>query len=296
MDIINYELQLSLLLILMLFFSSAHAEQASLSIRKDDLMVKTLTVKQFRQLQSDLTSLTVDNPTDSKVHVYQGILLKTLLTRFFGKDWQQFDALKFSSQDGYQPIIPIANVMAHTGMIAITEKGQQSLSHLPRINGETVNPAPFFLIWENINDAPARTDEWLSWPWQLTDIELTHFAREYPNSAPPATADEKVTQGFLAFRQHCMKCHAINGDGGEMAPELNYPVNVTEYWQPQWLARFIDDPQSVRANSKMIAFYRDVENRAALIETIIAYLKRMKNKKITAAPKAVMETKGSSSD
>lgn len=81
-----------------------------------------------------------------------------------------------------------------------------------------------------------------------------------------------------------------------MAPELNYPVNVTEYWQPQWLARFINDPQSVRTNSKMIAFYRDVENRAALIETIIAYLKSMKDKKIPASPKVFMETKEANID
>lgn len=134
----------SLLMILMLFFSIANAQQVSLSIHKDDLIIKTLTAKQLRQLQHNLTSLTVDNSTDSKAHVYEGILLKTLLTRFFGKDWQQFDAVKFSSQDGYQPIIPIANIMAHTGMIAIAEKGQQSLSYLSRINGDSVNPAPFF--------------------------------------------------------------------------------------------------------------------------------------------------------
>lgn len=97
--------------------------------------------------------------------------------------------------------------MAHTGMIAIAEKGQQSLSHLPRKNGDTVNPAPFFLVWENVNDARAKKDEWLSWPWQLTGIELTNFTREYPHSAPSATADEKVTQGFsLSAALHEMPC------------------------------------------------------------------------------------------
>lgn len=78
-------LKLSLLMILVLFFSSTNAEQVCLSIRKDDLVVKELTVKQLRQLQNNLTSLTVDNPADSNVYVYQGILLKTLLTRFLVK-------------------------------------------------------------------------------------------------------------------------------------------------------------------------------------------------------------------
>jgi len=74
----------------------------------------------------------------------------------------------------------------------------------------------------------------------------------------------------------------INGDGGNVGPELNYPVNVTEYWKEEWLARFIADPKSIRPNSKMIPFYRDVDNRQAIITSIMAYLKVMANKKIAS--------------
>ena len=121
---------------------------------------------------------------------------------------------------------------------------------------------------------------WLSWPWQITGIELTSLSREFPHSAPPALSGEVAKAGYLAFRQHCIKCHSINGDGGAVGPELNYPVNVTEYWKAEWLARFIADPQRIRANSKMIPFYRDMKNREAAISTIIEYLKVMKDNKL----------------
>ena len=87
----------------------------------------------------------------------------------------------------------------------------------------------------------------------------------------------------MAFRQHCIKCHTLNGDGGSIGPELNYPVSVTEYWKSKWLRRFIVNPQSVRSNSKMIPFYRDVENRQEQVADIIEYLKVMaRNKSLTS--------------
>jgi cytochrome c2 len=92
-------------------------------------------------------------------------------------------------------------------------------------------------------------------------IELTSFKREYPHSTPPSTSSNSVKKGFLAFRQHCIKCHTLNGEGVSIGPELNYAVSVTEYWQQKWLSRFIANPQSVRVNSKMIPFYRDIENQ-----------------------------------
>lgn len=276
------------LLIILVVFSSSVAATPTLTLRKNEQIIKNLGINELMQSKKGVTSLVVDNPTDSKIKTYQGILLSVLLEQFFGSDWKQFDAVKFIAQDGYQVIIPTANITAHTGMIATGEKGQTGFSQLQRKNAESIDPGPFFLVWENINDTGARQDHWLSWPWQLTSMELTSLVREYPHSAPPAdNTDEQVNQGFLAFRQHCMKCHAINGDGGDVGPELNYPVNVTEYWQEKWLERFIANPQSIRANSKMIPFYRDINNRQALIESIMAYLKAMFDKKL---PHPVQDT------
>ncbi|MEI7995216.1 MAG: hypothetical protein WCH01_09980, partial [Methylococcaceae bacterium] len=224
-------------------------------------------------------TLTINIPTDSIIRSYQGVSLIPLLDAVFDSQWKTRDAIKLTSLDGYQPIIPVPVIFKYNGMIAIGENGRGVFSPLARSNGETVKPGPFFLVWENIQDVAAKKEPWLSWPWQLTTLELTSFEREYPHSSPPSASPESVKKGFLRFRQHCIKCHAINGDGGNIGPELNYPVSVTEYWQPEWLIRFIADPQSVRANSKMIPFYRDIDNREVIIADIIEYLKVMARKK-----------------
>jgi len=269
---------LSRLCVLPLYLIGFAAYAASLSFVDNGHPVKTIEISALVR-NSELKTLTINIPTDSIIRSYQGVSLIPLLDAVFDSQWKTRDAIKLTSSDGYQPIIPVPVILKYNGMIAIGENSRGVFSPLARSNGETVDPGPFFLVWENIQDVAAKKEPWLSWPWQLTTLELTSFEREYPHSSPPSASPESVKKGFLRFRQHCIKCHAINGDGGNIGPELNYPVSVTEYWQPEWLIRFIADPQSVRANSKMIPFYRDIDNREVIIADIIEYLKVMARKK-----------------
>lgn len=268
-----------LLLLLMVFSKYVQATSATLTLKKNDQIVKVYSLNDLSQTK-DTTTLAVDNPSDSRITNYQGVLLTTLLDQVFNNSWKQSEAIKFIAEDGYRVIIPITLITLHTGFIATGEVGKKGFKRIQRKNNESIDPGPFFLVWENIKDSSVKQEYWLSWPWKLSSIELTSFAKENPNSAPPENSDAKVKQGFLDFQQHCIKCHTINGDGGNIGPELNYPANITEYWQEDWLTRFIANPQSVRANSNMIPFYRDVENRDQIIKSILVYLKAMKDKKI----------------
>ena len=272
---IQFILRLSGLLLCLLGFS-VHA--STLTFVDKGYAIKTIAVDDLAKV-SEIKSVIVDNPTDSSIRSYQGFSLISILNSVFTSKWKDNDIVKFIATDGYQAIIPVSVINQHNGIIAIGENSQRGFSKLLRRNAVSVDPGPFYLVWENIQDVSAKKESWLSWPWQLTRIELTSFKYEYPHSTPPSTSSRAVKKGFLAFQQHCIKCHTVNGDGGNIGPELNYPVSVTEYWQPIWLSRFIDDPKSVRSNSTMIPFYRDVENRERQIADIINYMKIMaKNK------------------
>ncbi|MFT4639418.1 MAG: cytochrome c2 [Verrucomicrobiales bacterium] len=61
----------------------------------------------------------------------------------------------------------------------------------------------------------------------------------------------KHRKGFDLFRKNCMVCHAIDGSGGTMGPELHSPRNVTEYWKEEMIPAFVKKPQSFRHNAKM---------------------------------------------
>ncbi|CAI8892616.1 Cytochrome c domain-containing protein [Methylocaldum szegediense] len=227
-----------------------------------------------------LKTLVTENPTTGKKATYQGVDLIDLLNLGFGDRWKRYDAVKFVSRDGYQPLMTPKTILAHRGLAAFREDGRDGLNPFQRGRGEMVDPGPFWVVWDVFEDPAAKSDPWVSWPWQLVGMELVRLDLEFPRAAPPADASEEVKRGFTAFLQHCVKCHRINGEGGDIGPELNYPVSVTEYWQPAWLPKFIADPRSVKWNSKMVGFYPGVQNREAIIRDIVAYLNVMARHKI----------------
>jgi len=63
--------------------------------------------------------------------------------------------------------------------------------------------------------------------------------------------------------------------------ELNRPVNVTQYWRSEWLAKWIASPKSVRETSKMpdygseSGYQLPPDVQAKQIQQIIAYLRSM---------------------
>ena len=105
--------------------------------------------------------------------------------------------------------------------------------------------APFYLVWEDIPDE----DHHLAWPYGLVQIRLEQaaeaFAALFPQDRPG------LAGAFLLYRENCLKCHAINGQGGLMGPEFNAPRNITDYWSRENIIAFARDPQSFRTGSKM---------------------------------------------
>lgn len=255
------------------------ADEPTLQFLDAGKPIQTLTRKDLAE-KIPSTRLTVENPTTSQPAPYQGAALPALLKLVYGDRWQHAELVKFETRDGYQPVVPVSHISQHSGLMAYADAGQDRLQALGDGHGGTVDPGPFYLVWENIQDRGARQDPWLQWPWQLAKVELTSIEREYPQTAPPPGASEAVMRGFNGFLSDCAKCHQINGEGGAIGPELNVPVNVTEYWQNDWLPKFIADPQSIRHNSKMVGYQTASPEKSAEIDDIVAYLRAMKERKL----------------
>ena len=61
-----------------------------------------------------------------------------------------------------------------------------------------------------------------------------------------APADSPARQGFSIFQRECVSCHAINGEGGKVGPELNVPRSIVEYRPVEQIRAYVKNPQSFR--------------------------------------------------
>jgi mono/diheme cytochrome c family protein len=115
------------------------------------------------------------------------------------------------------------------------------------IERRQLDPAPFYLVWER----PGQQDPHrYPWPYQLVRIEQAPFEREYPHTVPSGLgADTPAWRGFAIFRGECIACHAVNGEGGKVGPDLNVPQSIVEYRPAAQIKAYVRDPRAFRYTS-----------------------------------------------
>lgn len=204
-------------------------------------------IAQLRK-QHPLVSAEVNDPVYKRKQRYQGFWLRDVLedlgraghpesgvyVRFRCKGRLSSDHA-LGSRDGGQGLIAIRDANAPQGEDWQPLPGSATSSTL----------APSYLVWLS----PPGDSEEYPYPYQMVAVELISSS-----DALGALHADGSEPGHELFVAHCLKCHAINGLGGTFGPELNSPCSVTEYWNARFLSRFIANPGSLRAGTKMPNF------------------------------------------
>ena len=230
---------------------------------------KTFTLTNLKSKLKQVT-VTLNDPIYHQMKTYDGFPLKDVLA-LVGPIPDSSDELVFTALDGYAPTVSIKAALSHQAILTFAEHEKHGFSTV--IQGkESLDPGPFYIVWTG------KVEHEIPWPYQLASIEAVSFKQKFPKLYPAgALGDSKVMNGFLTFKSMCIRCHSINLEGGDLAPELNIPKNITEYWNPDALHAFIQDASSFRLKSKMPSF-KDALNKES-IDNIIKYLSWMKNHK-----------------
>jgi mono/diheme cytochrome c family protein len=216
----------------------------------------------------------VRDPYENREVEFRAIPAVPVLDATLGTAWREAGDVEFECSDGYRASIPSARFLAHQAFFAFarTDRGEFRLVKPVGTQAVDTDLAPLYLVWSNLDDEVVRSEGDWGWPYQIVAIRAASASSRFSRIAPGAAASPGVQRGFGAFRKWCSSCHAINGVGGTVGPELNEPVSVTTYMAPGWLRRWISDPQSVRRDTEMPGLQKDVPDRERTIDDLIEYL------------------------
>jgi cytochrome c2 len=231
----------------------------------------------------------VFEPYEAREIEFEALPFAPLMDAIYGTDWRSEEELLFTCSDGYQPTVPVQRALMHDAWLAFARADQSDFSIRKLESGrrKRVGLSPFYLVWDNRTDEALRLDGDYGWPYQLVGVDLIRARDHFPRTAPPEDATAQAQSGYAAFRIHCSRCHAINGQGGSIGPELNGLASPIETRDLDWLRRWIDDPSKLLATARMPRLNPQLANRDQTIADLLAYLRAMSARKLASPPEAI---------
>jgi cytochrome c2 len=276
MKIVKINSLISCLFIFCFFSCNQKTEQKTEKTvnAQPEIVLDLLAIKAKNKLGKDTVVTIINDPVYHKTKKYNVVnalvLLKTEI------DLSKVDIkntlIIFECIDGYKPEMPLELFLNAKPFLAFKDVDAPKGSNWEKIikNGNEMNADPFYLVYDSVSS----DNQDYKWPYNVIKF---HFVSKNKNiEALQPKDDEKAMKGFLLFQKQCITCHAINGIGGEMGPELNYPKNVTEYWKETELVDYIVNPASFRHKVKMPTLGITKQQS----QEIVDYLKYMSKKKV----------------
>lgn len=264
-------------LVLALFCVSADASDNAGPRLVFEVGERPLAELSLKRLRSDLGEhrLEVYDAMYKKDKRYRALELAAVLRAGFGEmlESDAYSHLALVAKDGYASVAQIERALEPGGYLVFEDL---EFPQWEPIGSRGADPAPLYVMWSGAAQLPKAG---YPWPWQLVRIRLLRFEEQYPEVVP-AAEDAPVQAGFELFRTRCLRCHALNGQGGKVGPDLNAPRNVLSYRSAEMVKAFIREPRSFR-DSKM-PNHQDLTARQ--LDDLVEYLWAMRRRSPDAMP------------
>ncbi len=227
---------------LLLACAPVWAAEASLSFRLSGREIKRLSASEVSTLAPP-KMISEEDPHYGKRKTFRCWPIAPLMRAVYGKDWQDgvHTRAALGALDGYVSQTDAAKLGEDGGCLAFEDLDVAGWEPVGR---KQASPAPFYLFWTGEEQS---TQNGYPWPWQLASIDLIRFEEAYPEVVPSgAPAGSAAMRGFTIFQNRCLRCHAINQQGGKIGPDLNAPQSIVQYRSKKWIKSWIRQPSKYR--------------------------------------------------
>jgi mono/diheme cytochrome c family protein len=206
---------------------------------------------------------------------YQAIAAAAL---FAEANLRDDDVMQVRCRDGFVASISKERIMrtspGHSIAYIAIENPKSKWPNLP-LKPSSGSAGPFYLVWLRPELSGILQEEW---PYQVVAFEVKGRLQDlYPRIFPKHQEDARVARGLKLFQQTCFACHTMNREGpSQVGPDLNLPLNPTEYLKESVLPRYIRNPKSIRSweGSRMPGFGRETFSDEDIAD-VVAYLQEM---------------------
>ncbi|MBI3549184.1 MAG: cytochrome c [Elusimicrobia bacterium] len=222
--------------------SLAYADDGTLTFNWSGKQVARFTKQELLAKVPPVKTTFLD-PRYGKPKTYQCLPIAKVMDVAFGKDWANgaFSEAAFAALDGYVSVASAAKLTEDGGCLAIEDADVPGWEPVGR---KKVSPGPFYLAWSGPEQS---TEKDYPWPYQLASITLMRFAERYPEVVPQgAAAGSPSMRGYETFKANCVRCHAINQQGGKIGPDLNAPQSITAYRPKDMIKKYVKKPSQFR--------------------------------------------------
>lgn len=222
--------------------SRGRSVEGSITFKRDGRVVKSVPLAELAQ-RAGAREVDSADPYYGAYKRFQAFPVKPALTWAFDAEESALRSRAFLliASDGYVVPVEGARLMEDGAFIAVDDLDVPGFAP---IGPRQVSPLPAYMIWQGTQHGNLESHPR---PWQLVAIDAVDPLTLYPHTRPKALAEgTPAMHGFKLFRERCIRCHAINREGGNLGPELNVPQSIVQYRPEPQIRAYVKNPLSFR--------------------------------------------------